>query len=198
MSQGSPGRYQRTFPGLIASMVVIVGLVLGFVVYTGLFRDPETLGRPEGVEYLPTVRDLQAGGLTVVYPGSLPPGWDVTLVSLDREVPEGDAPRIEINLFTPDDRFVGIRQSQDTVADLVSLNIDENASSEDGLSGVGSVAATWEGWADDGGDHGFSTVLTALPGVTGDTSVLVYGREDPATLQQLVALLTTDPVPAAG
>lgn len=198
MSQGSPGRYQRTFPGLIASMVVIVGLVLGFVVYTGLFRDPETLGRPEAIEYLPTVRDLQAGGLDVVYPASLPPGWDVTLVTLDRDVPDGEAPAVEINLFTPDDRFVGIRQSQQSVADLVSASIDEDAASEAGLSGVGGLSPSWEGWGDDGGDHGFSTVLRDLPGTTGDTTVLVYGREDPADLAALVAVLTTDPVATAG
>lgn len=186
---GQPGRYERTFGGLIGSMIVIVIVVLAFVIYRGVFRDPETIGRPEAIpasEYLGLVRDVQDAGLDPVWPEQLPDGWDVTMFDIER----GDRPVYRFNFYTPDDKFVGLRQTDADARTLVEEHVDENAEEGDPLTGVGSISEEWTSWSDEGGDHGYATELPA-----GDT-VLVYGNVPESALQELIEGLSLDEAPA--
>ncbi len=169
---------------MIGAMVVIVALVVGVVGFRSLFRVDADQGPPQGIEYLDTVQGLQANDFELVYPATLPEGWIVTEIRPSL----GDRPSLAINLYTDEDAFVGIRQEDASVRDLLETFVDEDPVSEDPLTGVGGVAATWEGWSDSGGDRAFSA------DVGGDT-VLVYGDVSVDELTSLIALLTTEPVP---
>ena len=89
---GRAARYERSFGGLVGSMIVLVVVLVAFVVLRSLNRDdPEV--RPEAVDYLETVRLAQAAGLDVVYPPSLPGGVARHAGRLRRRVVDLDADR---------------------------------------------------------------------------------------------------------
>jgi hypothetical protein len=184
-----PGRYQRSFGGLIGSMIVLVVAVLAVVVFREVFRDtPEV--KPEAVDYLPLVGALQDAGRQVAYPAKLPDDWMVTTV----ETLPGERPSWRLGLLTDDGSFLGVVQQDEDVDDLVAEHIDEDAS-EDGTTELASaVGASWERFSDEGGDHGLATQVTTD---VGEESLLVYGSAPVADLEALVGLLTFDPVPAS-
>lgn len=184
-ASGQGGRYNRSFEGLIGAMIVMVLVVVGFVLYRGLFSDPPELS-VDAVDYRAEVADLQANGLDVVYPATLPDGWKATRVPFE----PGEKPRFGINFFTDDDDFVGLRQVEEDVDDLLEESGVEDADEADPLTGVGGVASTWEGWSDpNDGDHAFTAEV-------GGRTVLVYGDVPADELAELVGLLTEAPVPA--
>ncbi|MEI5672793.1 MULTISPECIES: DUF4245 family protein [unclassified Nocardioides] len=181
-----PGRYQRTTGGLIGSMIVAVVAVLGVVIFREVFRDtPEADLQP--VDYLPAVAALQDSGRQVAYPPTLPEGWKVTSVVVDR----GPRPGWGLGILTDDGTYVGLRQQDESVDDLVAELVDEDAS-EDGPATVESaLGAEWETFSDEGGDHGFATeVVTGQ----GEENLLVYGSAPVADQETLIGLLTLDPV----
>lgn len=186
------GRYNRSFEGLIGAMIAIVLFVLAFVVYRGLFSDPP-VQELETVDYSEEVLGLQNNGIEVVYPESLPEGWRATEVRYD---PNSEQPRFELNLFTDGDDFVGIRQVDEDVDDLLGEAGVDEADEDEPLTGdaAGAVAEQWEGWSDEDGDHAFTTTVTTA---AGEQTVLVYGSTSADELAGLVAVLTTDPAPAS-
>jgi hypothetical protein len=163
-------------------MIVIVLAVGGFVVFAGTFRDPPER-QVADEDYLATVSDLQEAGASVVYPADLPEGWQATEVRFD----PGERPAFELNLFTDDDEFVGLRQVDDDVDDLLDKAGVDDVSEGDPLTGVDGVAATWDAWTDPDGDRAYSALV-------GDETVLVYGRVSAERLADVVGRLTTDPV----
>lgn len=181
-----PGRYQRTTGGLIGSMIVAVIAVLGVVVFREVFRDtPEADLQP--VDYLPAVAALQDSGRQVVYPPTLPDGWTVTSVVVDR----GPRPAWGLGILTDDGTYVGLRQQDESVDDLVADLVDEDAS-EDGPATVESaLGSEWETFSDEGGDHAFATEVTTGQG---EENLLVYGSAPVADQETLIGLLTLDPV----
>lgn len=184
--QGGAGRYTRSFNGMVGAMIFIVALVLLLVLFRALISDPPDEGRPPAVDYLDSVQGLQQNGIDVVYPETLPEGWVVTEVGAEL----GEEPSYRINLYTPDDEFVGIRQqgaASVELEDLLAEFVDEDTRSEDPLTGVGDLAPTWEGWSDAGGDHAYTAVV-------GGDSVVVFGAVDADELAELVAGLGTGPV----
>lgn len=183
------GRYNRSFEGLIGAMIAIVLLVLAFVVYRGLFSDPP-VQELESVDYSEQVLGLQTNGIEVVYPASLPEGWRATELRYD---PNTEQPRFELNLFTDDDEFIGLRQVDEEVDDLLVESGVDDADESDPLTGAaaGSVAEQWDGWSDEDGDHAFTTTVSTE---VGEQTVLVYGSVPTEELVELVALLTTDPL----
>lgn len=181
---GQPGRYNRSFEGLVGAMIVIVLVVVGFVVYRGLFSDPQER-RVESVDYLTDVRQLQESGFEAVYPATLPEGWRATEV---RVVDPGEDPGLALNFFTDDDDFVGVRQVDEDVDDLLAASGVDDADEADPLEGVGDLAPTWAGWSDPDGDHAYSAEV-------GDRTVVVYGSVPAARLADLVGRLTRAPVP---
>jgi Protein of unknown function (DUF4245) len=183
--QGGGGRYNRSASGLIGSMIVIVLVVIGFVVFRGAFSKDIDEGAPDAIDYLETVEQYQAGGLTVVYPETLPDGWIVTRADAERVERPGDQPALGIDLYTDDDRYVGIKLADEDVDDLLEEYVDDDPAEDDPLTGAGGVAADWEGWSDDGGDHAFTAVY-------GDRTLLVFGSVSADELADVVGRLTDE------
>jgi hypothetical protein len=181
-----PSRYDRSFGGLIAAMVVTVVFVAGYVGFRAFTRDqPDVV---QEVDYLSDVRDLQEAGVTVVYPCEIPDGWRSSSTSFTRGTP----PQWGIGFVTDDDEFVGIRQEDSDVGDLLDDYVDEAATQGDDASPVNLLgAAAWQTWSDSGGDHAFSTTL---PDPLAGQTLLVYGSASVAQQEELIQLLGTGPV----
>jgi hypothetical protein len=185
-----PSRYSRTTTGLLASLLVTVIAVGAFVVFREAFRDQPEVTR-DAVDYLGTVEDAQSGGVELVYPKSLPEGWIATSIDF---VP-GERPAWGIGMLTDDGRYVGLRQEDADVDELLSVYVDENAEPGDESSLESDLTTgPWQTWADTGGDLAYSTTLTgAQTNIMGET-LLVYGSASRDDQEQLIALLSLDEV----
>jgi hypothetical protein len=177
---GRPGRYQRSFGGLIGSMIVLVLVVLGIVVFRGAFRNTPSY-EPEPVDFEAVVASLQEGGLTPVYPATLPEGWFAKDVWFER----GDRPEFDLALTTADEHFAGLHQEDEDVRALVDGLVGADATQGETVAIDSEVAPRWQTFSDPGGDHAFAAE------VAGQT-VLVYGSAPQEELRTLVETLTTD------
>jgi hypothetical protein len=102
---GRPGRYERSFGGLIGSMIVLVLVVFGIVVFRGTFRDtPEYT--PSDIDYDALVASVQDTGLEPVHAPQVPAGWTVK----DASFRSGERPALDVVFATDDERTVGIHQ----------------------------------------------------------------------------------------
>ena len=182
-----PARYSRTTNGLLASLIVTVLAVGAFVGLRAVFRDQPEIGR-DAVDYLATVQDVQESGIELVYPASLPEGWTATLIDY---VP-GERPAWGIGMLTDEGRYVGLRQEDADVDELVTAYVDEDAEPGD-ESGIESDLSTgpWQTWADAGGDLAYTTTLTSGADSTMGETLLVYGSASRDDQEQLIALLTS-------
>lgn len=179
MSETGARRYPRTFNGLIASMVVCVVAVVGYWVLQNGTHSATTVS-PASVDYRATVREIQQGGKSVVYPASLPGGWKAT----DARYQPGDFPTWAIPMLTGSGKFVGLQVEKAPVQDLVEKYIDDHARQGAATTISSSVASSWTAWSDSGGDHGYSATVD-------EDTVLVYGSAPETDLKRLVGLLTT-------
>jgi len=188
-----PSRYSRTTNGLLASLIVTVLAVGAFVAFRGTFRDQPTTIDVGTLDYVEPVKAAQDNGVELVYPTSLPKGWNVTSIDF---VP-GARPAWGIGMLTDDGRYVGLRQEDADVDELVEVYVDENAEPGDETS-VDSDLATdpWQTWADAGGDLAYSTTLTEGAESTMGDTLLVYGSASRDDQEQLIALLTTADLPS--
>lgn len=178
---GRPGRYTRSANGLIGSMIVLVLVVTGVVLFRGAFREtPEYV--PEPIDYLSLVESVQRGDFTPVYPPSLPEGWFVKEATFE----PGDRPVFDLAIYA-DGRFAGVHQEDRSVDELVDTYVGGDAVEGDEVTVSGSVTPTWQTFSDPGGDHAFAAE------VDGQT-VLVYGTAPEDELLALVEALTTAPV----
>ena len=178
-----PGRYQRSTNGLVGAMVITVVAVIGFVGFRALFtEEPEVTS--EEVDYLELVGLAQDADIRLVYPATLPEGWTVTRAEVLPEEP----PAFELALLTDDERFVGLIWAGEPVDDLLEERVDdEDVEDADPLTVRGSVARTWEGYADPGGDLAYAAEVE-------ERTVLVYGSASAADLRSVVESLTTAPL----
>lgn len=183
---GGAGRYTGSPSGVIGAMLVIVVLVLGIVGVRSLFSADADQGPPPEVDYLDQVLVLQQSGEDVVYPASLPDGWYAKGIDIDPD----DRPTFRINFVTDDEKFVGLRQRDESVDDLLDDNTNGDLEEIDPLTGVGDLGVTWQGWSADGGDNAYSTEV-------GGQTVIVYGDVSADELTSLIELLTVDPLPGA-
>ncbi|WP_210648982.1 DUF4245 domain-containing protein [Nocardioides sp. SYSU D00065] len=174
-----PSRYTRSFSGMTGALIVTVLFVLAFVIWRGLFRG-ETDATPVAVDWQESVRLAQEADLPIVHPRELPAGWQATSV----ELRAGADPRWGLGVLTDDGDFIGIRQQDASVAELVELYVDEEAEGGDEATVTSEVTDTWQTWSDDGGDHGYSTEL-------GDDALLVYGSAPVEEIESYLGLLTT-------
>ncbi len=182
-----PSRYDRSFGGLLAAMVVTVLFVAAYVGFRALTRDQPDL-EPD-VDYASCVAYLQEADVSVVYPDELPSGWRASVIHFARGTP----PAWRLGLLTDDDEFVGVVQEQADVDDLLEQYVDENPSHGEDAAPDNSLGATsWQTWSDAGGDHAFSTELSSGP-LAGE-SLLVYGSAPVADQEALLRALTLDPV----
>jgi Protein of unknown function (DUF4245) len=174
-----PGRYTRSFGGMVGAMIVTVLFVIAYVVWRGLFRtDVDTT--PVPVDWQDSVQVADQAGLDVVRPRELPAGWTATSVDL---VAAGNDPRWGLGVLTDDGDFIGIRQQDASVDELVETYVDEKADEGDEATIASDVTDTWQTWSDDGGDHGYSAEL-------GDESLLVYGSAPVEDIEAYLGLLT--------
>lgn len=183
---GKAGRYQRSAIGLVTSLVVTV-IGLGALFYfTGLFRNDLEI-KPEAIDYRETIESVQRGGLTPVYPATLPEGWIATGVDVD---PDGE-PVFMVRMLTDDDRYVAVRQEDASPVALARASIDEDAVETAGHrvpdAVTDPVARDWKGFADEGGDHAYVAEY-------GDDSLIVFGSAPVKELQAIVDSLVTTPV----
>ena len=182
-----PGRYQRSFGGLLAAMVATVVFVAAYVGFRALTREQPEI-QPE-VDYLSCVAYLQEADTTVVYPAALPSGWKATSIHFERGAP----PQWRIGMLTADDEFVGVVQEDDDVDDLLDHYVDPSPRQGEDASPANTLGVTtWQTWSDSGGDHAFSTELEAGP-LAGQT-LLVYGSASVADQEALLEMLTVEPV----
>lgn len=172
-----PGRYQRSSTGLIGAMIVTLLTIGAFVLVRSLTR-AEVDVQPEAIDYAAAAEAARGAGFDVVAPASLPKGWIATAVDLRQT----DPPLWGLGLLTDDDIFVGLRQEDEPVEDLVEINIDEDAVAGDPLELDSAIGSTWQTWTDQGGDTGYSIEY-------GDQTVLVYGSAPAADLQDFIGLL---------
>jgi len=172
-----PSRYQRSTNAMVGAMIVTLAAVLVFVGWRALFRaDVETEVEP--VEWELSVGLAEEFGLTVVRPDALPEGWVATSV----ELAASDDPRWGMGLLTDDGDFVGIRQQDTSIEELVRTYVDDDADPGEPATVPSRVTDTWETWTDDGGDLGYSTEL-------GDDAVLVYGSAPAEDIEEFIATL---------
>ena len=162
-AQGQPGRYNRSFGGMTGALIVTVLFVLAFVTWRGLFRG-EVDDTPVPVDWRDIVQVAEQANLSVVHPA-------------------GDDPRWGLGVLTDDGDFVGIRQQDASVDDLVELYVDEDADAGDEASVTSEVADTWQTFTDDGGDTGYATEI-------GDEALLVYGSAPAGDIEAFMGLLT--------
>jgi len=177
---GRAGRYNRSAGGLVGSMIVLVLVVFGIVVFRGTFRDTPTY-EPDHVDYLALVTSIQQGaGLEPVYPATLPGGWYVKATTFN----PGDRPVLELAMTTDEGHFAGMHQEDRSVDDLVDSLVGTDATEGDEVQLDSSVASTWQTFSDPDGDHAFAAQV-------GDDTVLVYGSAPEDDLRTLVESLTT-------
>jgi len=183
-----PSRYNRSFGGLLAAMVVTVLFVGAYVGFRALTRDQPDI-EPESVHYLSCVADLQGTDTTVAYPVALPAGWIDSSVAFTR----GSPPSWRLGILTDRGEFVGVVQEKKGVSDLLSTYVDEApVAGEDAAPENTLGVTTWQTWSDRGGDHAFSGVLDSGP-LAGET-LLVYGSAPVEDQEALIGLLTLDPL----
>jgi hypothetical protein len=179
---GRPGRYQRSVAGGVGSLIVLVLVVLAFVLFRSLFRDND-VDVVQPVDYLPVVGAAQQAGLHVVYPASLPTGWEATSVDFD----PGPEAVWGVGMLTDEGRFVGVRQSKEDLDSLLHTYVDATPVKGDAVTVDGALVPDWQEWSDAGGDHAYSATV-------GHSQVLVFGRAPTEDLLTMVRSLTEAPV----
>lgn len=173
-----PSRYTRSFSGMTGALIVTVLFVLAFVLWRGLFRG-DVDETPQPVDWQERVELAEQADLRVVHPRELPAGWTAT----SAELAAGDDPRWGLGVLTDDGDFIGIRQQDASITELVELYVDEKAEPGDDATVSSEITDSWQTWSDDGGDHGFSTEL-------GDEALLVYGSAPAGDIEAFMGLLT--------
>lgn len=177
-------QYQRSVAGMIGAMVVTVAVGGGWYL----------LGRPDE-ETRPVKSQPWAvwansgrsdGKLAVLAPDTLPKGWRATSAKYD----SGVAPLWHLGMLTDSEKFVGLDESYDTVEDIVSENVDENATRGEDVTIGGE---TWQTYTDSGGDYAVVRTLTTPQGER--ERVLVYGSASDAQIRDFAASLSATSTP---
>jgi hypothetical protein len=178
-----PGRYQRSASGMLGALVVTLLVIAAFVAFRAFDRSDLEVG-PERVDYLAQVQYAQEAGARVVYPARLPSGWYATQVT----VTPGPAPGLELSMLTADGLYVGIVQSSEPLAQVLTAYVDPHPQAGPSVALSGRVVSSWKTWTDSGGD----SALAAERG-TGPTqqSLLVFGTVPRSDLERLAGSLTT-------
>jgi hypothetical protein len=198
MAQGN-ARYERSAAGMVGAMIVTLLVILAFVAFRALNRDPLVVS-PTKVDYQQVVRELQgAGDLDPAYPAELPKGWSAT-----RAVYNADNLAWELDVLTADGSYIGLRQATTRDRDLLEEYGYEEVRSGATI-GIGSaVSPEWKTWAFKGrsGDTAYTTALGLQWGDEPNPSrergkgqtLLVFGSASPKEIQKFAGLLVQDPL----
>lgn len=172
-----PGRYQRSSNGLIGALIVTLLAIGAFVLIRSLTRTEVDI-EPEAIDYATAAEAARGAGFDVIAPVSLPDGWRAT----DVDLVQTDPPRWGLGILTDSDTFVGLRQEDESIKDLVETAVDEDAVEGEPLQLDSVIGSEWQTWTDEGGDTGYSIEY-------GDETLLVYGSASAADLQEFIGLL---------
>lgn len=179
----TPARPQRSVPGMIGAMLVLLLIVGAFVGVRSFTRENvEVLPTP--VDYLSAVAGAQDLGRTVLYPARLPSGWVVTSVVAPRTVEQPWA----LGMLTDERTFIALRQESLSARALVRAELGAEAEIGGALDVAGSVVTGWRRVSSPDEDG----LVAEHP----DGTVVVYGTADPGDLQLLAAALTEAPLGA--
>jgi hypothetical protein len=174
--------YQRSASGMVGALLVTLLVIGAFVAFRALNREELQTG-PGSIDYLDQAELAQEAGLDVAYPRDLPAGWRATTVDLAA----GDRPVWAVGLLSDEQRYVGIRQEDDQLDDLLASYVDEDVEVRPDVRVEGSVAEEWQAFEDDGGDLAYAAEL-------GGEWLIVYGSAGERDLLLVLKRLTTEPV----
>jgi hypothetical protein len=170
-----PGRYQRSFSGMVGAMVVLVLVMALFVAFRAVNRtQPENT--VEAVDYSrPAEFAREQARFPLLAPAELPEGWRATSVRFTN----GRDQAWHVGFLTGADRYVGLEQADVDAEDLVEEHVDVEATEGRPVTVDGDE---WRTWTDAGGD-------TALVRETDEVTTLVVGTVDQETLVEFVHTL---------
>lgn len=125
-----PGRYQRSFAGMIGAMIVLVLVVGAFVLFRDAVRkDPsnpvEKVDFAQPADYARSQADFD-----LLAPDELPEGWMATSVRFT----ERGRQAWHLGVLTDEDRYVGLEQAERPVYAMVDEHVDEDASQGEDLA----------------------------------------------------------------
>lgn len=183
MNAPKPGRYQRSTPALIGSLIVVLVGIAVFVGLRGLLRDnPDVDPRALAPHEYAAVLEAARADLPAVAPRAVPEGWAATSM---RFAP-APTPRFHLGMLTDQDRYVGVEQSRADVERMVRTHVDKDAEQGDDVEiSDGELAGTWQSWTDAGGDY-------ALTRTYRRTTVLVVGTAGEDTIASVATALAAD------
>lgn len=175
-----PGRYQRSFGGLVGAMIIVVVCSIAFVTVREMLRvTPD--GAAEPVDWEPAVATAAEGGVRLVHPADLDPDWTVTSAGMEPSQP----PTWGMGMLTDAEKFVGIRQEPTTLPQLLDVYVDEDSVEGDPVRLDSELGTRWRTFSDDGGDY-------ALVLEREEDIVMVYGSADESVMQEFVTGLTEE------
>lgn len=170
-----PGRYQRSFHGMVGAMIVLVLVVGAFVLFREITREepenpvqPVDIARP--VEYARGEAEFD-----LLAPDELPEGWIATSVRFT----DGEEQAWHLGLLTDERRYVGLEQAELPVSTMVEEYVDEEATQGDDVTVAGE---RWQSWTAADED-------LALVRESGDVVTLLVGRVSQETLEELITTL---------
>ena len=137
-----PGRYERSFAGMVGAMILLLLVIGAFVVLRDTNRtQPDNPVEPvewrSAASYARREADFE-----LLAPRRLPAGWYATSVRLER----GDDPSWHLGLLTAEGRYVGLEQATDSAGTMVERFVDEDAVRGDDVVVDGE---SWQSWTDD-------------------------------------------------
>jgi hypothetical protein len=157
------GRYQRSFGGLFAALLILVLVVVGYVAIHAMTAPERGTAEPT-VDYAMVVPEARkAAHFDLVAPGRLPRGWHATSVRFDPGPPQ----QWHLGVLAPGQHYVGLEQSDRPVSSMVHEYVDQAAT----RGRPGDVAGRpWASYTDSGGD-------LALVRRQSGTTTLVVGHD---------------------
>lgn len=149
MSHERPGRYQRSFSGLVGAMLVLILFVAAFVVFRAFVRDDPEVDAP-ALDYITPARFArETADFPILAPASVPDGWKATSVEFVQQ-PEQEW---RVGFLTDEEEYIGIEQAQRPIPDMVEDFVDEEAVQGEDVTIEGEQ---WQSWTDEGGDLAFA------------------------------------------
>lgn len=173
------GRYQRSTSGLVGALIVTLVVIGAFVAFRALNRERLEI-KPEAVDYLGSVRYIEEAGDSVAYPPTLPKGWICTTAHYT----PGRDPEWDLGTLTASGKFVGLREEDASVDELVRSLVDENAAEGAPVRLDSPIAPEWRTFTDPGGDY-------AVVVERDDETLIVYGSAGEQEIRDFAASLVS-------
>ncbi len=170
-----PGRYQRSFRGMVGAMVVLLGVVALFVTFRDLNRN-DPADPVKSVDYRSPARFArEEARFPLLAPRRLPEGWIATSVRFENVRDQA----WHVGFLTDDRRYVGLEQADESAGTMVEEFVGEDAQQGEDVTVAG---VAWETWTAPDDDR---ALVREQPAVT----TLVVGPVPQATLEDFIATL---------